>query len=248
MRVGLFVPCHVDQLYPDVAFAALELLEAEGLSVDVPRGQTCCGQLLVNLGAVSAAEVLARRFDAQFAAHDYVVCPSGSCTAALHRQLPHAAVRVMELSQFLVTVLGGVRARVRFPHRVALHESCHGLRELGLGRASELGAAPHGGGSSPARQLLRAVRDLELVEPERADECCGFGGSFAIAEAAVSARMGSDRLDDFERARAEVVTSIDTSCLAHLSGLARRQRRSLRTLHLAQLLAGRAPPGLEGKR
>jgi len=248
MRVALFVPCYVDQLYPDVGFASLELLEAHGVVAEVPAQQTCCGQVLTNRGALGAARPLARSFEAAFGSHDYVVCPSGSCAAALRRQpqalggdAAGAASRVFELCQFLVQVLGVEHAKVAFPHRVLLHESCHSLRELGLGHPSELGTVP-APLESPARRLLRQVPRLELREPARRDECCGFGGSFSLAEPDVSARMGSDRIDDFEQAGAEVVTSADMSCLMHLSGLMRRQGRRLSVLHVAQVLVGRAPP------
>ena len=261
MRVGLFVPCYIDQLYPDVGFASVELLEAHGVQVEVPAEQACCGQLLTNRGAVAAARPLALHFEAAFGGFDHIVCPSGSCTAALHHHAgwfgaPNpgagAAGRVYELCQFLVQVLGvehpSVRSPdVRFPYKVALHESCHGLRELGLGRPSELGrraSAP----ASPARRLLEQLPALTLVEPERTDECCGFGGSFSVVEPAVSARMGSDRLGDFERAGAEVVTSADMSCLMHLAGLSERQGRPLRVMHIAQVLMGRALPPARGAR
>lgn len=240
------MPCYIDQLYPDVAWAALELLEARGVRVDVPRGQTCCGQPLINMGAVAAAGALGGSFAATFTGYDYVVCPSGSCTATLHRQArlrggrAESPARVIELCQFLVDVLGVRRFDVSFPHRVALQESCHGLRELGLGRPSELG--PGAEVANPTRELLEGVRHLTLVEPERADECCGFGGSFCVVEPDVSARMGTDRIEGFLRAGAEIVTSGDMSCLTHLAGLMRRQARPLGVMHVAQILAGRAAP------
>jgi len=242
-RVALFVPCYLDQLYPDVAWACLELLEARGLKVDVPAQQTCCGQPLINTGAGHAARPLGVRFAASFAGFDHVVCPSGSCAAALRRQLAElpsgaASPRVFELCEFLVDELGVERLDVSFPHRVALHQSCHALRELGLGAPSELG-----GGAvareNPGRKLLGLVRDLTLVEPGRSDECCGFGGSFCVLEPGVSSRMGDDRVADFEAAGAEVVTSLDMSCLMHLSGLARRRARPLGFMHIAQVLLGR---------
>jgi L-lactate dehydrogenase complex protein LldE len=249
MRVALFIPCYIDQLYPDVGFASLELLAAHGVEAEVPAQQACCGQVLTNRGALHAARPLAAAFEATFGDYDHVVIPSGSCAAALLRH-PHdlggsaqgAPSRVLELCQFLVQVLRVERPVAPFPHRVLLHESCHALRELGLGRPSELGRC--GLPDSPARQLLRHVPEIQLVEPTRADECCGFGGSFSVAEPEVSASMGSDRLDDFERAGAEVVTSADMSCLMHLSGLMRRQRRPCTVLHISQLLVGREVPPL----
>jgi L-lactate dehydrogenase complex protein LldE len=245
-RVALFVPCYVDQLYPGVAWASLELLEAHGAEVHVPSEQTCCGQPLINTGAVAAARPLAERFADTFGGFAYVVCPSGSCTATLQRQLGRVAAgrpapRVFELCEFLVDVLKVERVEASFPHRVALHQSCHALRELGLGVPSELGpgAATR---ESPGRRLLAAVDGLTLVEPERADECCGFGGSFCLTEAGVSTRMGSDRASDFERAGARVVTSLDVSCLMHLSGVSRRQGRPLEFMHIAEVLRGRPVP------
>lgn len=262
MRVALFIPCYVDQLYPDVGFACLELLEACGVSVEVPSQQTCCGQVLTNRGSLRAAAPLAANFEATFAEYEHIVCPSGSCAAALRRH-PHglggdprgAPSRVLELCQFLLQVVGAERVRALLqqrvpPRRVLLHESCHGLRELGLGQPSELGRQPAelrgasaAGSESPARQLLRLVPGLELVLPSRSDECCGFGGSFSVAEPELSARIGSDRLDDFQGAGAEIVTSVDMSCLMHLSGLMRRQGRSCQALHVAELLRSAVLPG-----
>jgi L-lactate dehydrogenase complex protein LldE len=245
-QVALFVPCYIDQLYPGVAWASLELLEAHGVRVDVPEQQTCCGQPLINTGAVDSARQLAERFTTCFSAYEHVVCPSGSCVATLHRQLSHgqsahATGRIFELCEFLVDVLGVQRVEASFPHRVALHQSCHALRELGLGAPSELGGgAP--ARENPGRLLLSGVRGLELVEPEREDECCGFGGSFCLTEAGVSTRMGEDRMHDFERAGADVVTSLDMSCLMHLSGLSRRQKGPLEFMHISEVLMGRPIP------
>lgn len=254
MSVALFVPCYIDQLYPDVGLACLELLEACGVTVHVPSQQVCCGQVLTNRGALRAAAPLAAQFDAAFGAYEHIVCPSGSCAAALHRQ-PRvlggeprgASGRVLELCQFLLQVVGRERMSValqggarpedegRAPRRVLLHESCHGLRELGLGQPSELGSgAPRG--ESPARELLSLVPGLTLVVPSRRDECCGFGGSFSVMEPELSARIGSDRLDDFQAAGAELVTSVDMSCLMHLSGLMRKQGRTCSALHVAVIL------------
>jgi L-lactate dehydrogenase complex protein LldE len=245
-RVALFVPCYIDQLYPGVAWASLELLEAHGADVHVPAEQTCCGQPLLNTGAAAAAQPLAERFAETFAPYEYVVCPSGSCTATLHRQLsrarrPGPAPRVFELCQFLVDVLEVNHLSASFPHRVVLHQSCHALRELGLGAPSELGTSAMTR-ENPGRRLLSAVQGLTLVEPERSDECCGFGGSFCLTEAGVSTRMGVDRVSDFERIGANVVTSLDMSCLMHLSGVSRRQRGPLEFMHIAEVLMGRPLP------
>jgi len=244
VKVALFVPCYVDQLQPRAGLAALELLERLGVPVEVPEDQTCCGQPLANLGARADARAVAAHFLSVFDGYDHVVCPSGSCTSMVRhhyaglvpdgervRRLRHST---WELCEFLVDVLGVRKVDAEFPHRVGLQPACHGLRELRLGSASELAGAPF----SKVRELLHSVRGLELVEPRRPDECCGFGGSFAVSEEAVSVRMGRDRLDDHEGAGAEFLVSTDVSCLLHLSGIARREGRALRTLHVAEVLLG----------
>jgi L-lactate dehydrogenase complex protein LldE len=143
--------------------------------------------------------------------------------------------RTYELSEFLVSVLGVTELGARFPHKVAMHQSCHGLRELGLGRMSER----EGGEASPAAKLLGNVKELVLQKLERTDECCGFGGTFAVAEAKLSVRMGQDRMADFEKSGAEFVTGGDMSCLMHLDGVRARQGHGPKAIHLAEILACR---------
>lgn len=243
MRVGLFVPCHVDQLWPEVGLAALDLLERAGARVEFPTDQTCCGQALLSAGGHDEARALARRFARVFDRYDAVVAPSASCTAMLRVHHPLLlggaeaqafAARCYELCEFLHGVLRVAPPTHAFPHRVALHAGCHALRELRLGRASEGGPR----GEDPVRALLSGLRSIEIVSLARADECCGFGGVFSLVEDAVSCRMGLDRLADQRAARAEVVTSSDPSCLLHLASLARRHAPELRVLHVAQILAG----------
>jgi L-lactate dehydrogenase complex protein LldE len=249
-EVALFVPCYVDQLRPTVGLAALDLLEARGWAVAVPREQTCCGQPFLTAGARGDAARLAERFVRVFGRYEAVVTPSGSCAAMLRRQLPQlvsgeepraVAGRVFELCE-LLALEPPPSAPPAFPQRVALHASCHALRELRLGTPSETREPPR---PDPARELLSAVPGLELVPLARADECCGFGGVFAVQEEAVSCRMALDRLADHAAARAEVVTSTDVSCLLHLEGVARRRGLPLRMLHVAEILAGAAQPGAE---
>jgi L-lactate dehydrogenase complex protein LldE len=243
MRVALFVPCYVDQLHPRVALATVSLLERLGVEVAFPEEQTCCGQPMANAGVADAAAPLARRFLEVFGGFDAVVCPSGSCTSMVRNHYDaflagrpgFDALRrgTYELCEFLVDVLGLEALDGAFAHRVALHQSCHGLRELGLGTPSEL-VQPR---SSKVAALLGSLRGIELVPLARADECCGFGGTFAIAEEAVSCLMGRDRIADHARAGAEIVTGTDVSCLMHLDGLARRERVPLRFMHVAEVLA-----------
>lgn len=245
MHVGLFVPCYVDQLFPDVGLAAAEVLARHGVEVEYPREQTCCGQPLWNDGDAAGARPLAERFARVFERYEHVVAPSASCVAMVRRHYgelaPGAAgvgMRARELCEFLVDVLGVERLAGRFPHRVGLHASCHAVRELHLAPPSERPAAwGTTAGRDKVRTLLASLEGIELVELERPDECCGFGGSFAVEEEAVSCLMGRDRLADHERAGAEVITSVDASCLAHLEGLARRRGAGPRTLHVAELLA-----------
>jgi L-lactate dehydrogenase complex protein LldE len=243
VRVALFIPCYVDQLWPRVGLATVRVLERLGVEVVFPDEQTCCGQPMANAGCADDAAPLARRFLDVFGGFDAVVCPSGSCTSMVRNHydpflsgrpgFDDLKRRTFELCEFLVDVLRAAPLDGRFPHRVGLHQSCHGLRELGLGTASER-LVPR---SSKVETLLSSLRDIELVPLARSDECCGFGGTFAVAEEAVSCLMGKDRLADHARARAEVVTGTDVSCLMHMDGLARRERTPLRFLHVSEVLA-----------
>jgi L-lactate dehydrogenase complex protein LldE len=248
MRVGLFIPCYVDQLYPDVGMATLELLERFGCEVDYPSEQTCCGQPMANTGCWDQARPLAERFLELFRPYDAVVCPSGSCTAMVTRHYDHflegkpgfeeLKKKTYELTEFLTDVLHITSLNgVRFPYRVGLHNSCHGLRELRLGRSSERMVPDF----NKAAQLLKLVDGIELVPLSRPDECCGFGGTFAVAEEAVSCMMGLDRIHDHEEHGAQVITAGDMSCLMHMEGLIRRQKKPLVVMHIAQILAGRQP-------
>jgi L-lactate dehydrogenase complex protein LldE len=243
MKVGLFVPCYIDQLYPGVAVATLELLEKLGCSVGYPLEQTCCGQPLANAGFERRAQPAMHSFVRLFGGYDYVVTPSGSC--ALHvrhhygeleqtETVRHVRERTLELCEFLTSVLGVERVDAHFPYRVGLHSGCHGLRGLRLGQSTELG----GPGQNRVRDLLAGVRGLTLVDLVRPDECCGFGGTFAVAEEAMSVRMGEDRLGDHLQNGAEVITSADMSCLMHLEGIARRRRDPVRIVHVAEILNG----------
>ena len=241
MDVALFVPCYVDQLYPRVGLATAELLERHGVTVHFPEQQTCCGQPMANSGFFEDARKLAGKMLDVFEPFENVVCPSGSCTSMVRNHYPEllpgdprvAALRAKtrELCEFLHDVLQ-VRPRGRFPARVGLHQSCHALRELRLASGSERLVPAY----SKTRALLEGIEGLQLAELARDDECCGFGGTFSVAEEAVSCAMGRDRIADHERAGAEVITGADSSCLMHLEGLIRRDGKKLRVLHVAELL------------
>ncbi len=250
MEVALFVPCYVDQLAPRVAEATWRVLERAGCRVRYDPDQTCCGQPFLNAGAAREAAHLAERHLARFAGAEAVVCPSASCVATVRRRYPELGVgtdaesarlraRTFELGEFLVRELGREDVGARFPHRVALLQSCHGVRDLGLASPSEA-PRPSGApapGPGPTERLLRSVEGLELRTPERPDECCGFGGVFAVEHPTVSGRMGRARLEALAATGADFVTGTDASCLLHLEGVRRRTGRGPRAVHLAEILA-----------
>ena len=251
LRVGLFIPCYIDQFYPRVGLATLEVLRQCAVAVEFPEAQTCCGQPMANTGCTEEARPLAEKFLSVFAPYDYVVAPSGSCVAMvrvhyeeyLHgrRGFEELKRKTFELCEFLTDVLHVRAIGGRFPHRVGLHQSCHGLRELRLGQSSELVREAGGKPSSKAGQLLEMLDGIRLVALDRPDECCGFGGTFAVNEEAVSCMMGQDRIADHEQAGAEVLTANDMSCLMHLEGLIRRARKPMSVMHVAEILAGHRP-------
>lgn len=239
MRVALFITCLVDGLFPDVGKATVTLLERLGHHVDVPLDQTCCGQMHLNTGYTREARPMVRGFAEAFAGYDAVVAPSGSCVGsvrhqhsavahrmrdeALARQVDDVSGRVYELSEFLIDVLGVEDVGARYPHRVTYHPTCHSLRLLRVD-------------DKPLR-LLRAVRGLELVDLPDADQCCGFGGTFALKNADVSTAMLADKMTSILTTDAEVVTAGDSSCLMHIGGGLSRLRSGVRPVHLAEILA-----------
>jgi len=240
MTVGLFIPCYMDQFYPRAAIATLQLLEKLGLDVHYPPAQTCCGQPMANSGYEHLAQGCNEHFLEGFSGFDYVVSPSGSCALHikdhLHGKNEAAAKalrsRTYELVEFLTDVLKVDSLRARFPHKVSVHHSCHGLRGLHLSQMSELNAP----GFSKPLQLLNMVSDIELMPLHRVDECCGFGGTFCVTEEAVSVKMGKDRVHDHEASGAQYITSADLSCLMHLEGILRRNKSAVKVIHIAEIL------------
>ena len=239
MRVALMVTCINDTLFPDTGKAVVRLLRRLGVDVDFPEQQTCCGQPMVNTGYLDEAVPVVRNFARAFAGYDAVVTPSGSCAgsvrhqheivarrsgdAALERATAELSPRTYELSEFLVDVLGVVDVGAYFPHTVTYHPTCHSLRMLGVGDRPE--------------RLLRAVRGLRLVDLPDSDQCCGFGGTFALKNSDTSVAMGSDKARHVVDSGAEVLVAGDNSCLMHVGGLLSRQRSGIRVLHLADVLA-----------
>jgi L-lactate dehydrogenase complex protein LldE len=239
MRIGLFVTCLTDTLFPETGKAVVAVLERLGHRVEFPAAQTCCGQMHFNTGYRREATPMARGLVAAFRGYQAVVTPSASCASMVREYFPALAAeagdeglaqavadlvpRTYELSVFLADVLGVTDVGAYFPHRVTYHPSCHSLRMLRVGDA-------------PLR-LLRAVRGLDLVDLPDAESCCGFGGTFAVKNPDVSAAICADKVAAIRASRAEVVCAADNSCLMHIGGALRRQRSGVGTRHLAEILA-----------
>lgn len=233
MKVALFIPCYVDQFYPQVAVSTLELLESLGCDVEFPERQTCCGQPMANAGFASASKSCDLNFVENFSGYDYIVCPSGSCVLHVKEHLDNPIRKsVYELTEFLVDVLKVKNINASFPHRVGLHVSCHGQRGLHLSSMTETMATPF----SKPLEVLNMVNGLELAELSRKDECCGFGGTFCVTEEAVSVAMGKDRVADHIEQKVDYITGGDMSCLMHLEGILRRQNSNVKVVHIAEIL------------
>lgn len=241
MNVGLFIPCYINQFYPQVGIATLELLERLKCNVYFPERQTCCGQPLANSGMEQEAKKIYQHYVNVFANADYIVMPSPSCTYHIRHhynilEQTHEVKRIrkqtLDLSEFLIDVLQIEKLNANFPHRVGFHKSCHGLRGLRLGKSSEIQ------NSKPAQweKLLQMVDGIQILKPDHEDECCGFGGTFSVFEGAMSAKMGKDKVKDHLLQGAEYITSGDMSCLMHLEGIIRRQKLDLRVIHLVEIL------------
>lgn len=241
MTIALFVPCYIDQFYPSVAIATLELLEKLGLDVVYPEKQTCCGQPMANSGFEHLTQGCNDLFITNFSNCDYIVSPSGSCVLHIKDHLHRSANshdanpitnKIFELTEFLTDVLAVTNIPAKFYHKVGLHQSCHGQRGLKISQMSELVAPPF----SKTTQLLTMVEGLELIPLNRTDECCGFGGTFCVGEEAVSVKMGKDRVADHLTHGAEYITGNDMSCLMHLEGILRRQNSNVKVIHIAEIL------------
>lgn len=241
MKVGLFIPCYIDLFYPQVGIATLELLQKLGVDVGYPEKQTCCGQPLANSGAEREAIPVYHNFVRNFSEFDYIVSPSGSCVYHVkeHYNIIEQTVEVrkvreniFELCEFIVDILKTDDLKIEYPHKVGVHQSCHGLRGLKLGRASELISERY----SKVHRLLEKAKGIEMISLDREDECCGFGGTFSIFEPEVSAKMGKERISDHARNGAAIITATDMSCLMHLEGLIRRQKKDIRVVHIAEIL------------
>ena len=249
MKVGLFIPCYVDAVYPEVGVATWKLLKHLGIDVTYPEKQTCCGQPMANAGFEKQAIPLAEKFEEKFKDFDYVVAPSVSCTAFIKFNYPRllggktaqnnkiheceTAKKCMDVVEFLHDVVKVDRRLGTFPHKVSLHNSCHGVRELGLSSPSEEHVAPF----NKIKDLLQLVDGIDVVEPKRHDECCGFGGMFSIEETAICAQMGKDKVERHMQTGAEYITGPDCSCLMHMAGVAKKQGFDIKFKHVVEILA-----------
>jgi len=239
MRIGLFVTCLTDTLFPETGKAVVSVLERLGHQVEFPAGQACCGQMHFNTGYRREAVPMARTFAEVFGSYEAIVTPSASCASMVHEYYPALAAeagdaglqravadvvpRTYELSVLLADVLQVTDVGAYFPHRVTYHPTCHGLRMLRVGDA-------------PLR-LLRGVRGLDLAGLPDAESCCGFGGTFAVKNSDVSAAMCADKVAAVRQTRAEVVCATDNSCLMHIGGALSRLRYGVIVKHLAEILA-----------
>ncbi|MCR9013302.1 (Fe-S)-binding protein [Gabonibacter chumensis] len=245
MKIGLFIPCYVNAIYPNVGVASYRLLKSLGVDVDYPLEQTCCGQPMANGGFEHDSIGLARKMEELFEKYDYVVGPSASCVVFVKENYPrllrkeeHACIgsRIYEICEFLHDVVKVDKLDACFPHKVSLHNSCHGERLLHLSSPSELNIPRF----SKLRDLLSLVKGVEVLEPKRVDECCGFGGMFAVEEAATSVCMGEDKVRDHMSTGAEFITGADSSCLMHMEGVIRREKLPIKTIHIIEILTSRS--------
>ncbi len=241
MKIGLFIPCYIDQFYPQVGIATLELLQKLGCDVSFPLEQTCCGQPMANSGFASLTKGCDANFVQNFLDYDYVVAPSGSCVLHIKEHLKDetnpqngSKIRnnIYELTEFLVDVLKVKDINASFPFKVGLHTSCHGQRGLHLSSMSETMMPTF----SKSEQLLNMVKGIQLSKPKRNDECCGFGGTFCVFEESVSVKMGQDRVVEHQNNEVDYITGGDTSCLMHLEGILKRQDSKVKTIHIAEIL------------
>jgi L-lactate dehydrogenase complex protein LldE len=247
-RVGLFVTCLVDLFRPSVGFAAVKLLEDAGFEVDAPMSQTCCGQPAYNSGDRADTRAIAEQVIAAFESFDYVVAPSGSCAGMLRMHYPELfakdeqwrerarafSAKVYELVSFLVDVAGVEKVDATYNAKVTYHDSCSGLRELGV--------------KDQPRKLLATVKGLELVEMKNCETCCGFGGTFAVKYSQLSDAIVSEKADNIEAAKPDVLLAGDLGCLMNMSGKLKRRDSAISSRHVAEVLAGMTRHGPIGER
>ncbi len=234
MKVALFVPCYVKAVNPEVITASYKLLRHFGVDVSIPKGQTCCGQPMGNAGYESHTSHLKERFENIFKDYDVIVGPSSSCVVYVREHYGNIFKgRIFEICEYIHDVIRPTSLPGSFPHKVSLHNSCHGIRLAGLATPSELNI-PY---FNKLKDLLSLVDGVEVVEPERPDECCGFGGLFSVERSEVSIKMGTDKVLRHLETGAEYITAADSSCLMHQGGIISARKLPLKTIHIIEILA-----------
>lgn len=244
MKIGLFIPCFMNELYPKASMSTLKLLEKLNLDVEYPLEQTCCGQPMANSGCAKDVKKLAQRFVDTFKKYDYIVAPSGSCVTMVKehyepffkddKNYEKIKTSTYEITEFLHDIIKVESFDSSFNYNVGVHNSCHGHRVLKLGSASELNITPF----NKLKNLLNKVEGINIVDLKRDDECCGFGGTFCVSEEAISVAMGKDRIKDHLDSQAQVITGADMSCLMHMEGLINRDKNPLKVMHISEILLG----------
>ena len=250
MKIGLFIPCFMNELYPNICKATYNLLKSQNLQIEYPLSQTCCGQPMANSGCSKDVKTLAINFVNTFKDYDYIVAPSGSCVSMVKehyseffdndKDFNKVKASIYEVCEFLHDIIKIENLNfnnISFPYKVGVHNSCHGHRVLKLATASELNI-PY---DSKLKNLLNKVSDIEMVTLRREDECCGFGGTFSVAEEAVSVAMGKDRIKDHVDSSAQIITGADMSCLMHMDGIINRDKTPIKVMHIVEILAGVRP-------
>jgi L-lactate dehydrogenase complex protein LldE len=249
MKIGLFIPCFMNELYPNICKATYKLLKDQGLQIEYPLSQTCCGQPMANSGCSKDVKKLAIEFVNTFKDFDYIVAPSGSCVSMVKehyapffdndKDYNKVKASIYEVCEFLhdIIKIENINFNISFPFKVGVHNSCHGHRVLKLATASELNI-PY---DSKLKNLLNKISDIELVTLKREDECCGFGGTFSVQEEAISVAMGKDRIKDHINSSAQIITGADMSCLMHMDGIINRDKNPIKVMHIVEILAGVKP-------
>jgi L-lactate dehydrogenase complex protein LldE len=235
LDVSLFIPCFVDQLYPQVGIATVKILQELNCNVIYPEQQTCCGQPAFNTGYSDEAAQLAARFIEIFREAEYIVAPSGSCTAmvknfyselhlpeSIRKDWSNLRNKIYELSDFLGSVLNIDKWEGQFPAKITYHDSCHTLRELRI--------------KDQPRRLLQSITGLELIEMENSETCCGFGGTFSVKFPLISSAMVQNKASWIQQSGADIVVSTDSSCLMNINGYLQKQKINIQTMHLTEVL------------
>ena len=232
--VALFIPCYVKAVTPEVIASSYKLLKHLEVDVEIPEGQTCCGQPMGNAGYEASTRHMKQRFEKLFEKYDTVVGPSSSCVVYAREHYDGVFNgRIYEMCEYIHDVLKPASLPGSFPHRVSLHNSCHGTRLAGLASPSELNI-PY---FNKLKDLLALIDGVEVVEPERPDECCGFGGLFSLEESKISVKMGEDKVRRHLDTGAEYVTAADSSCLMHQGGIIAAKGLPLKTIHILEILS-----------